>query len=330
MSNTINAGKLSDVGKIFKNISNALSKGINKLFDLGVKILDPENEDGQISYTISLPGGQSAKVIFTPSSKDSAKWDISVTDDKSKQTKKYTDVKDADVDKIITKAVKELYDVDLSEINSSKHISAVFRKVCAAKSDTVELVSVDANYDATEVWDDINAIVSDDAFVAALPADTESGYSIVDEGDTFDVQPTSSIDKAIIAAYQIDEIVSKALNLYLSLLYIMPSASGSNVTDIQDVCRKLEWPVRDVLSIISEYSQEQIGYVPNFAALVNTSLTVNMDNVLAYIREKITELVCVLQLYYCNMTHDFQPSVDGWIRDLSRIAEYDLKQRLCL
>lgn len=327
MSTTIQCSTISDIVKTFKDISDKLTKGIDKLFDLGLKIFDPQNKDGQLSYKLSLLSGETAQVTFTPSSNDESKWDIVLTDEKSKKSKKYTEVKDSDADKIIGDAIEEMYGVKLSDIKSSKRIKATFRKVTAAKCDCVELVSVNANYDGSEAWNDINTIVSDDTFVAALPCDAECSYEIVDEGSSFDVTPMDSIEKADLTTDQVDEIVQKAEYLLLDILYINSNASGPLTSDIRNLCSNLEWSARSITSMMMDYSVEQLDYTPNpLTCIQNVPNTIGTSDPLEELRSNASRLISALQLYYCNITHDFQSTFDSWIRDLSHISEYDLKQ----
>lgn len=328
MSKTIQCSTISDIVKTFKDISDKLTKGINKLFDLGLKIFDPQNKDGQLSYKLSLPSGETAQVTFTPSSKDESKWDIVLTDEKSKKSKKYTEVEDSDADKIISDAIEEMYGVKLSDIKSSKRIKATFRKVTAAKCDCVELVSVNANYDGSEAWDDINTIVSDDAFVAALPCDAECSYEIVDEGSSFDVTPVDLVEKADLTTDQVDEIIQKAEYLLLDTLYISSNASGPLTSDIRNICSNIDWSVRSITSTMMDYSVEQLDYTPNpLTCIQNVPNNIGTLDPLEELRSNASRLISALQLYYCNITHDFQSMFDSWIRDLSHVSEYDLKQR---
>lgn len=328
MSKTIQCSTISDIVKTFKDISDKLTKGIDKLFDLGLKIFDPQNKDGQLSYKLSLSSGETAQVTFTPSSKDESKWDIVLTDEKSKKSKKYTEVKDSDADKIIGDAIEEMYGVKLSDIKSSKRIKATFRKVTAAKCDCVELVSVNANYDGSEAWDDINTIVSDDAFVAALPCDAECSYEIVDEGSSFDVNPVDLVEKADLTTDQVDEIIQKAEYLLLDSLYINSNASGPLTSDIRNICSNIDWSVRSITSTMMDYSVEQLDYTPNpLTCIQNVPNNIGTLDPLEELRSNASRLISALQLYYCNITHDFQSIFDSWIRDLSHVSEYDLKQR---
>lgn len=334
----IESGTLSNIKQFFSKISNAVVSGVDKLISWGVKISElDQSEEGQYSYTMETPSGNKINIQYVPVVNTDDTWNVTVKAVDSGRTQKYTMVKDTDLADAIIKAVKKLFNEDMSQhdVDSSNRMTVTLKKVCASTGDTINLTSVTANYNATQVLDDLDAVVSDDSFVETL-TEEPSSFEIVDTGDAFNVTPitdTVCIDNENVA-HSCIELLRAAFALYQNAQFIHWNAKGINFELLHNYTNDLYYTINWQIDTMAEWCVEYCGYAMHPAKFISCdNILENIDGFTAevglqYLRGAIDEYIAALELYYCNFDKDIQAVLDGWIRDWKSKAHYKLQRTL--
>ena len=333
MTETINCGKFLDT---VKHISDLLFKGFDKLIDLGLKFEDNIDTpaDGVKIFHITTGGGKKFDLKMTDNGKDAYDLYAKVTGFKPLDAKK---IKVADVPKVISdyvdnvlgEGVEEAKDDSGNDLFSSEYKCIVsLKKVTANKDIEVHLTSINCSVDPVTAMSNIQTVLNDNSFMSQLNEEPKT-FSIVDEGDTLDVNECPS--ECATSTDYILNIFSAAKSLLDYIKFIHWNVKGEHMKDIHNMTDGFIGSLQSQMDMFAELQVELFNYMPNPSTLniccdcsqVDTS---NAECVYNSLRDSINSYVSALELYYCNFSADVQSVLDDYIREWNKQANYFIKQ----
>lgn len=205
-------------------------------------------------------------------------------------------------------------------VNSSKVMKVKLKKVVSSKETSIDLVKIQASYDAGEAQSDLIYLLEDPSLFESISEDG-TNLEVTSTPDSFEIQDCGEVDVSMpeVCSY----VMSVAIRNMFNFRYLSYIASGENAPSARDTCSCLEWMLSDMIDTFAKLSVEYGSYAVNPSLSVDTTSALQFDGpvssecVLNNVRTGLLELSGALELYYCDMPHDVQALFDGWIRSIS-------------
>lgn len=352
----VEAGLLSDVLKTFKNLSNKFSSALQTIVNLGTKILDSTSDGTSQIISMKTPKGNTLQAKITPTS-SSNKFDIEFLDKADKRIKLVKNVLDVDFDDEYASVVKEKFGEDINEgeaksdnlpedeaendqedrapaegneaAAASKVLKVGLKRVMSSRTEDIVLTKVFANYDAMEAIDTINALVSDDAFVATLP-NSEQCFDVVDDGCEISVNECSTFNTFDCYSH----IISTLAAAYADMKALHWNVRGNNFYELHSLFDQYQYYISNDLDKFAEIAVRECGYAPNIGVCMSSLSFVDTTNGIDSItaakmcKSILLTYINTLKLYYPNFSHEIQSAVDNMIDLYKTEVEYKLGQFL--
>lgn len=335
---TVEAGLLTTI----KQTLNKLFGMFEKLVDKGMQIIaTDEGEDGETIVKLKTKDGQ----LFFIAQKEMKPnvFNVRIYDQaKTKQFQK-KDLKVADVPKFVADCLKEGWKVDIndttkedSSVNSSKKMKLTLKRIVGSKEDEIHLVNITGNYDVAEMQNNIDTLLSDEAFVEEVTEDPKT-FEILDNGDDLDVQncdDTCDLDYKTCAIAAANAIINEAYNLLFDMQYIHWNAKGENFQDIHNATDNMMWSIRDSIDVMSELISEYGGTARHPREIMDcleyhsADIPLEGNECLEYIREGLISYATCLSFWSVNFTQDVQNIVLQWCRAAQGNANYFIKNNI--
>lgn len=325
-----------------KQTLNKLFGMFQKLVEKGMQIIDTdEGDDGETIVKLKTKDGR----LFFIAQKEMKPnvFNIRIYDKvKTKQFQK-KDLNVSDVPKYVANCLKEGWNVDIddtakedNEVNSTKKMKMTLRRVVCSKEDEIHLVSITGNYDVAEMQNNIDTLLSDEAFVETVTEEPKT-FEIFDNGDDLDVQncdDNGEIDYNTCAIAAANEIINESYNILFDMQYIHWNAKGSNFQDIHNATDSMTWSIRDAIDTMSELISEYGGTARHPREIMDcfeihsADIPVAGDECLEYIRESLEHYAKCLAFWSVNFTKDVQNIVLQWCRSAESNANYFIKNKI--
>lgn len=218
------------------------------------------------------------------------------------------------------------------QTNSARKLNIKLNRIVGSREDTISLTGIMcSNITAEAALDIVNSVLDDEQFVDGLP-EGESSFSIMDEGNTVDVQPTTD---AIDLRGAFTEVLKASLQVQDDMMYVYWNLQDPQHDRVRSLVDDRNWTTRYMINTLAELCYEHTGSVLHPQALrADRGLPADMpmdgpvskDTALGILRNSTQALLDSLECYYCNFPHDVQPTVDGWIRDWKDFVDNRLKR----
>lgn len=331
------------------SIFDKIKKTLNKLFgmfealvDNGMQIIDTDTGDGgETIVQLKTKDGQSffiAQKEMKPSI-----FNIRIYDQaKTKQFQK-KDLKVENVPKYVADCLKEGWKIDINdttkednEVNSAKKMKMTLKRVVGSKEDEIHLISITGNYDVAEMQNNIDTLLSDEAFVETVTEEPKT-FEILDNGDDLDVQncdDSCEIDYNMCAIAAANEIINESYNILFDMQYIHWNAKGSDFQNIHSATDSMMWVIRDSIGTMAELISEYGGTARHPREIMDcfevnaTDIPVAGKDCLEYIRTRLDSYAKCLSFWSVNFTKDVQNIVLKWCRSAESNANYFIKNTI--
>lgn len=342
----VRAGALSDA----KSLIQTLINGIDKMFSAACKERNwkmsegEDNSDGSTTYTISERRGK-IRVKISPMDESGNKFKIEAKGNNGRTyNAKNMTKKDLDkalnnmCDKIFGKSktggdntVEDMNASSSTNLGGSSTIKAKLRKVTSAKETQVDLVAIQCSTPA-DALSVIELVVGDDDFVNSLP-EGESSYCITDDGSDYDVNYMAEDDNIDVdECYQ--SMLNAALILESEVRYLKWNVQGEDSEYLRNVICNQTWGITSQIDTLADICMEKLhsvehpmcAYSKQCEQLPCVDQTNDAECTVAALKKSYDEYTAVLECYYCNLPHDIQNVVDGWIRENRQFSDLTLSR----
>lgn len=324
------ASTLSEVTSFLKSLTDKLFGAFDKMLESGKSNDDWElQDDGATVHTdVDKITGIKYTLKLKPLDDNKTRFDVELKAGNGKSAVRRNIKKDKLGD-TLNELYYEVFEVNPDEaMNSSKRMNVTLKRVCSAKENTIELTAVTANYEPKEAYANLLAVVSNDEFANTLPANCETSFEIVDEGNELDV--CASAPPCVDSCY-----VTMMTTLFKSSQDVMCvhwNAIGVAFEEIHFKASDMLWRINSQLDTLAEWCVEKYGCVPHPAEMTqnNVCLAVTQgfdrDHAYQIMRNVADSIIATYELYYCNLDHDMQSRLDEWIREWKSLSDYKIAQ----
>lgn len=357
---TIEAAKFSLVNALKKYLQKALREAGAQMSDTDSTM----NEDGSVTHKLTFmytPEGadEPIEVEFyvngKPVNEEKEYVDLSFiypdlkTDPTGetvkKEMNKYRNVRNThnEIMKRCQKMIDEVFDVDtledvpdnlevFSSTSSDKMMKFTLNKTKSGIKSSdykVELTNIFANYEPTEVYDDINMIVTTEEFLDPVEFDKPVSYGIVVGDDAYEVHPLPYFEDAkFVGDYKklsYEVILRQAYKFYFDCKYIEYTACGRDMMRIVDYTTSYTWRLQCVIDTISkliiadkfelDYPIKTLrGLEPVAPEAPRTQSEFYWEDFCKTMYADVQDFVNVLRLCGSNLASEHENLVQEWIR----------------
>jgi hypothetical protein len=197
------------------------------------------------------------------------------------------------------------------------------------KTGEVSLTAIHASTDIKSAFDVVCEIVDNDEFLNCLPNDTEQSFVVLDEGDNYDVKQIEELDPSLDCTYiALFDQLSKVYSATRTYKW----AVGETKWSTNSALSALTWPLEDLLHVAatwvvahcSEYPVIKQAWEsnPKFDHLKDTEGKLDIKLVAEAVTTCIEELLDSLEIFYVNLEHQEQSSLDNYINKFKEILAY--------
>ena len=212
------------------------------------------------------------------------------------------------------------------EVDSSmKVISATFIK--SSHDGRVRLTAINASCNIEAALDIIDDVVSYDDFVEGLQPDVEQSFTIMDNGQNYNVEKTERVDTS--STY---DILFKSVSMLLSKLETFEWALGSVKWAQNPEFDSIRYQCFNCLSEIAPMMVQHTDHYPCTSAAYTCYPTLDefkdeqgnliQIEMVSSILDDVQELIQCFNDYRVNLTNDEQVKLDLQIAEFNRILAY--------
>lgn len=212
-----------------------------------------------------------------------------------------------------------------------KTIQAKIRRIVAGTDVSVEVMSINANYDPVEVRNNLSDVIQHPEFVSAIPEEGAC-YEIQDNGDNFEVNEITTVAEC---EDQFVMMLRSAYTLMHTLQYIHWNSHGEQFDVIHSYSDNMSWMLRSQIDRIAEWMVMDCGSVPHPDTFVCRdghpaceNYGFKLEPTMNCLFEVASCFVAALEVFYCNLSHERKAIVDMWINDWKHECEYRVARSL--
>ena len=229
------------------------------------------------------------------------------------------------------KDLKDVQDeVEKGKVNSSTNIRATFRKIQCGKDTQVDLTNVMCYDSPATALMVINDVLSDDEFVESLPMNEDCTFELTDNCDECELCEVEKDTHEEFDSYELCRVCASKLLDILHTIHL--NAKGKQFERLHQTTDSMLFDIRYQIDTLAEWSVQYFGFAKSWKEISDMyNFNVNpqgytYDEALPIMIDAMNEYMDCLNLYYCNMSKVAQTTVDNWLENLDKIANYKLKR----
>ena len=344
MSEKVQAGILSTLGGLFKNLCDQTQRVIENLPVSNIQVVDEKkDEDGTLHWRVVQgdpkdPNSRWAHVKLIPIYKD----DQGETAEDATHFRMLLETEDGtefESDKIrhlqipkqFDKFVREAFDMTVNEsTKATKVMCATLQRVESAEGYQIELTAITANYTVGDVMGDLEAALADEAFASTI-TEEPMVVQITNQGEELEVETITAMPDC---RNMCQTMLSAALTLQHNVKTLHWNLAGKGFNDLHRHIDTYGWCIRDAVDVLGELCVELCGEVENPGHLVQTEhlipggVPISEEDGYRTLHTAISYFVDTVELYYINFNHDVQSVLDNFIRYWKKERDYAIARRL--
>ena len=171
------------------------------------------------------------------------------------------------------------------------------QKITASEEPSIELLGVETEQDPTTALANIDTLLNDEEFIASIPEDTVSNYTVYDQENNLQVEPfTESAEFG--SEYALDEILTYALiakNVADHIYYSMNSAADCLSIDAR-LAERERWLLDDCINQICKFIKIAGHTIPDFNSTISNNASLALyPNDIAYNVKSLIDCIKLFQ-----------------------------------
>lgn len=177
---------------------------------------------------------------------------------------------------------------------ASTKMTVTLQKVTGSSSYDIDLIKINANYNLSQVSEDLNAILSDDTFVESIPEEETTYVVISDEDGSLDV---SESEDAIKSTSDICQVLLNETNDLIDYLKVAKwGAKGMIRSEFMSTISSMQWSFDTIFDKLGEWFLADTGKVPQIS---HSNQMFDIDNLTAI--ELINDTISRIDKYLGNL-----------------------------
>lgn len=208
---------------------------------------------------------------------------------------------------------------------SSKHIDLTLKKITATSE--IKLTAVTANYNPSEVLDDLEEILDQDDFIDVLTEDPQT-FAIDVDDDGFDIEPCDECMSADPCA-TLCEVFKAGIRAYRNFYIIHWMSSGNDMMKLHLLAEEMYGELIQEIDIIGELLVEKQGTVPqlDFPCDYVPVQDYDFQTGLTEIKPLIQMYIDCIDLAYLNQDSYVQSQMDEWLAYWNKQLNYFVERQ---
>lgn len=171
------------------------------------------------------------------------------------------------------------------------------QKITASEEPSIELLGVETEQDPTTALANIDTLLNDEEFIASIPEDTVSNYTVYDQENNLQVEPfTESAEFG--SEYALDEILTYALiakNVVDHIYYSMNSTADCLSIDAR-LAERERWLLDDCINQICRFIKIAGHTIPDFNSTISNNASLALyPNDIAYNVKSLIDCIKLFQ-----------------------------------
>lgn len=210
------------------------------------------------------------------------------------------------------------------ETQASTKMTVTLQKVTGSTSYDITLTKINANYNISQVAQDLDAVLSDDTFVDAVP-EVETTYLIVsDEDGALDIEEIAEDTSSVADIYQ--QLMNQTGDMLDYLKIVRWGAKGAIRNDFMSTTESMRWSFEGILDKLGEWIITETGKVPQ---IIHTNEVIDIDDLSAIelanaVLEKVNIYLDNLDLIYVDFSSEQQSYLDTFKESIKSLCDYSL------
>lgn len=210
-------------------------------------------------------------------------------------------------------------------IPASKHIDVTLKKIIATSE--IKLTAINANYNPSEVLDDLEEILDQDDFIDVLTEDPQTFAIDVDE-DGFDIEPCDECMSADPCA-TLCEVFKAGIRAYRNFYIIHWMSSGNDMMKLHLLAEEMYGQIIQEIDTVGELLVEKQGTVPqlDFPCDYVPVQDYDFQTGLTEIKPLIQMYIDCIDLAYLNQDSYVQSQMDEWLAYWNKQLNYFVERQ---
>ena len=322
-------GTVKHMFRLTTKLIDILSKGIEKLTDIGYKLIEESKDDSTGTFTkrYQTENGDEFTCHFKPMSDTGDKWDIEIDCGKFGK-KSIKNISNLDIQNKVSETVENLMK---SKVAESNHLNVTLVKVISNKDVSIKLTAINANYDIDEALNDLQSVVSDDMFVDSVTTEPTS-YDITPTDDGYDVECVSTFN----LSEALTNFMKAALSQYCNMVYLKWLAKGPEFSQLQNVAQDIIWRIDNDIRLYEElcYTNHMpiLNPIDLLQGVTNQvdiyPMNFNTSDWCHAVQSTLLKYTTLLDAYYVNFSNDIQYQISDSLSYYRRECEYIMNKMI--
>lgn len=229
------------------------------------------------------------------------------------QKEETTDMSDEDIDTLA------------DNLDFTRHIDMTLQKITGSKE--IKLTAIRANYNPSEVLEDVEDIIYQDEFMGNLTGEPQSFEIDVDD-DGYDIAECD--DCAIDPCDSLGYLMTQGIMFYRNLYVLHWMAKGNDMMKLHLLTEELYEELIKEIDTLGELMVEKCGTVidPNFTYSAVEIRPYEFQEGLDILKGYIDSYINFIDYAYINQSSDVQSIMDEWLRFWNKQVNYFVKGQI--
>lgn len=211
----------------------------------------------------------------------------------------------------------------MDNAESSTKMTVTLQKVTAASSYDITLTKINANYDLSQVANDLDAILSDDGFVGEIPEEETTYLVVSDEDGALDIEQIED-NSAVSDIYQ--QLINETCDIVEYLRVVKWGAKGAIRNDFMSTVESMRWSFEGILDKLGEWIITETSKVPQ---IVHSNEVIDIDDLSAIelvnqVKDKVNQYLDNLDMMYVDFSSEQQSYIDTFKESIKSLCDYSL------
>ena len=208
-------------------------------------------------------------------------------------------------------------------IQDTKHIDVTLQKVTGTSE--IKMTAIKANYLPSEVLNDLEDVMDQDEFIAAITEEPQT-FAIEVDDDGFDVE-TCECCQECDPCESLSEVFKAGIRAYRNLYVLHWMSMGNDMMKLHLLAEEMYEELIKEIDTLGELLVEKCGTVPalDFPCDYIPVQQYDFQGSLPVIQTLIQTYIDCIDYAYCNQDSDVQSTLDEWLRYWKKQLNYFVK-----
>ena len=203
---------------------------------------------------------------------------------------------------------------------ASKHIDVTLQKITSTSE--IKMTAIKATYNPSEVLSDLDEVMDQDEFIAAITEEPQT-FAIEVDDDGFDIEPCECCQECD-PCESLGEAFKAGIRAYRNLYVLHWMSMGNDMMKLHLLAEEMYEELIEEIDTLGELLVEKCGAVPalDFPCDYIPVQQYDFQGSLPVIQNLIQMYIDCIDFAYCNQDSDVQSTLDEWLRYWKKQLNY--------